>query len=89
MVVIKLPYLKSSYIFPIVISGISSSILGLAIHSALGIIENATPFATPLEILPEWYLLPTFNLLRILSDKCIGILSMFRSVDHLLQLILF
>ncbi len=102
MVVIKLPYLKSSmlcsklskgighnnygepawpndilYIFPIVISGISSSILGLAIHSALGIIENATPFATPLEILPEWYLLPTFNLLRILSDKCIGILSMF------------
>ena len=102
MVVIKLPYLKSSmlcsklskgighnnygepawpndilYIFPIVISGISSSILGLAIHEALGIIENATPFATPLEILPEWYLLPTFNLLRILSDKCIGILSMF------------
>ncbi len=65
------------YIFPIVISGISSSILGLAIHEALGIIENATPFATPLEILPEWYLLPTFNLLRILSDKCIGILSMF------------
>ena len=102
LVVIKLPYLKSSmlcsklskgighnnygepawpndilYIFPIVISGISSSILGLAIHEALGIIENATPFATPLEILPEWYLLPTFNLLRILSDKCIGILSMF------------
>ena len=49
----------------------------LSIGAALGIIENATPFATPLEILPEWYLLPTFNLLRILSDKCIGILSMF------------
>jgi cytochrome b6-f complex subunit 4 len=64
------------YIFPIVISGITSSILGLAIREALGIIENATPFATPLEILPEWYFLPTFNLLRILPDKCIGILSM-------------
>ena len=37
----------------------------------------ANPFATPLEILPEWYLFPTFNLLRILSDKFIGILSIF------------
>ena len=35
----------------------------------------ANPFATPLEILPEWYLFPTFNLLRILSDKFIGILG--------------
>lgn len=87
LVVIKLPYLKSSmlcsklskgighnnygdigyimgYIFPIVISGISSSILGLAIHEALGIIENATPFATPLEILPEWYLI------NVLFPRC-------------------
>ena len=65
------------YIFPIVIFGIRLSILGLAIHEGLQIIENPTPFATPLEILPEWYLFPTFNLLRILSDKCIGILSIF------------
>ena len=39
--------------------------------------EDANPFATPNEILPEWYLFPTFNLLRILSNKFIGILSMF------------
>ena len=39
--------------------------------------EDANPFATPNEILPEWYLFPTFNLLRILSDKFIGILSIF------------
>ena len=39
--------------------------------------ENGNPFATPNEILPEWYLFPTFNLLRILSNKFIGILSMF------------
>ena len=49
---------------------------GLAACSPFQIIDPATPFATPLEILPEWYLFPTFNLLRILSDKCIGILSM-------------
>ena len=39
--------------------------------------EDANPFATPNEILPEWYLFPTFNLLRILSNKFMGILSMF------------
>ena len=39
--------------------------------------EDANPFATPTEILPEWYLFPTFNLLRILSNKFMGILSMF------------
>ena len=63
------------YIFPIVIFGIRSSILGLAINEPLNIRIRANPFATPLEILPEWYLFPTFNLLRILSDKFIGILS--------------
>ena len=52
-------------------------IIGAYNAIALGIIENGTPLATPLEILPEWYLFPTFNLLRILSDKFIGILSMF------------
>ena len=101
LVVIKLPYLKSTmlcsklskgmghnyygepawpndilYIFPIVIFGIRSYILGLAIHEPLNISAVATPFATPLEILPEWYLFATFNLLRILSSKFIGILSM-------------
>ena len=40
------------------------------------IIESSTPFATPLHILPEWYFFPTFNMLRALPNKCIGILSM-------------
>ena len=38
--------------------------------------EPADPFATPLEILPEWYFFPTFNLLRILPNKLLGVLSM-------------
>ena len=65
------------YIFPIVICGIILQLLGLAIHQPYNKSEHANPFATPLEILPEWYLLTTFNLLRILSSKFIGILSMF------------
>ena len=61
------------YIFPVVIFGVTSCILGLAVCEPLSIGENANPFATPLEILPEWYFFPTFNLLRVLPDKFIGV----------------
>nr|YP_009296763.1 cytochrome b6/f complex subunit IV [Bangiopsis subsimplex]AOM66106.1 cytochrome b6/f complex subunit IV [Bangiopsis subsimplex]ARO90337.1 cytochrome b6-f complex subunit 4 [Bangiopsis subsimplex] len=64
------------YTFPIVILGTIACLIGLAIlePSALG--EKSDPFATPLEILPEWYLFPTFNLLRVIPNKLIGVLSM-------------
>lgn len=70
------------YIFPVVIFGIRSVILGLAIHEGLQIISNATPFATPLEILPDWYLFATFNL----SYQCFIYLSCYSG--HLLVKIL-
>nr|YP_010336722.1 cytochrome b6/f complex subunit IV [Stylonema alsidii]UNJ15128.1 cytochrome b6/f complex subunit IV [Stylonema alsidii] len=64
------------YTFPVVILGTLACVVGLAIlePSALG--EKSDPFATPLEILPEWYLFPTFNLLRVIPNKLIGLLSM-------------
>lgn len=64
------------YMFPVVILGTIACVVGLAIlePSALG--EKADPFATPLEILPEWYFFPTFNLLRVIPNKLIGVLSM-------------
>ena len=64
------------YIFPVVILGTFAAIIGLSVlePSALG--EKADPFATPLEILPEWYFFPTFNLLRVLPNKLLGVLSM-------------
>jgi cytochrome b6-f complex subunit 4 len=64
------------YIFPPVIFGICSCVFGLAVAEPLGMGTKANPFATPVEILPEWYLFPTFNLLRVLADKFIGILSL-------------
>ena len=101
MVVVKLPYLKSTmlcsklskgmvhnyygepawpndilYIFPICIFGITAILFGLAVSEPYSVGEPANPFATPLEILPEWYFFATFNLLRILPDKFIGVLSM-------------
>ena len=64
------------YIFPVVIFGILSIMLGLSVSQPYSIAEPADPFATPLEILPEWYIFATFNILRVLPAKLIGILSM-------------
>merc|ERR1711933_425119 len=64
------------YIFPLVILGLLSVTIGVAIGEPVNIGARSSPFATPLEILPEWYFYPTFNLLRILPDKLIGVLSL-------------
>jgi cytochrome b6-f complex subunit 4 len=48
------------YMFPVVITG------------TIG--EPANPFATPLEILPEWFLYPAFQILRIVPNKLLGVL---------------
>jgi len=64
------------YIFPVVIFGTFACLIGLSILEPSGFGEPANPFATPLEILPEWYFFPTFNLLRVLPNKLLGVLSM-------------
>lgn len=64
------------YIFPVCILGTISFSLGLGIIENQAIGEPANPFATPLEILPEWYFFPTFNILRVLPDKLLGVLSL-------------
>ena len=64
------------YIFPVVIFGTVASIVGLAVLAPTQIGEPANPFATPIEILPEWYFFSTFNLLRTIPNKLLGVLSM-------------
>jgi len=64
------------YIFPVVIFGTFACIIGLSVLEPSSFVEKANPFATPLEILPEWYFFPTFNLLRVLPNKLLGVLSM-------------
>lgn len=64
------------YIFPVVILGTFALVIGLSILEPSAIGEKADPFATPLEILPEWYFFPTFNLLRVLPNKLLGVLAM-------------
>lgn len=61
------------YIFPVVILGTMGLLVALAVLDPAMIGEPADPFATPLEILPEWYLYPVFQILRILPNKLLGI----------------
>lgn len=64
------------YIFPVVILGSIALCVGLAVLDPAMVGEPANPFATPLEILPEWYLWPAFQILRILPNKLLGIAGM-------------
>lgn len=64
------------YIFPVVILGTIAGVTGLGVLDPAVIGEPADPFATPLEILPEWYFFPTFNMLRVIPNKLLGVLSM-------------
>uniref|UniRef100_UPI0030FEDB2F cytochrome b6/f complex subunit IV n=1 Tax=Zippelia begoniifolia TaxID=126646 RepID=UPI0030FEDB2F len=64
------------YIFPVVILGTIACNVGLAILEPSMIGEPADPFATPLEILPEWYFFPVFQILRTVPNKLFGVLLM-------------
>ncbi len=61
------------YIFPVVILGTICCVVALAVLDPALVGEPANPFATPLEILPEWYLYPSFQMLRVIPNKLLGI----------------
>ncbi len=62
------------YIFPVVIAGTIACVVALAVLDPALVGEPSNPFATPLEILPEWYLYPAFQILRVVPNKLLGIL---------------
>jgi cytochrome b6-f complex subunit 4 len=64
------------YTFPIVILGTIGLCVGLGVLDPAMSGEPADPFATPLEILPEWYFYPVFQILRIVPNKLLGIAAM-------------
>ena len=64
------------YMFPVVILGTFAGVIGLAVMDPAAMGEPANPFATPLEILPEWYFYPVFNLLRTIPNKLLGVVLM-------------
>jgi cytochrome b6-f complex subunit 4 len=64
------------YIFPTVILGTFALCVGLAVLDPAMVGEPSNPFATPLEILPEWYLYPVFQILRSVPSKLLGVVLM-------------
>ncbi|KAH0989791.1 hypothetical protein GBA52_001274 [Prunus armeniaca] len=60
----------------LVILGTIACNVGLAVLEPSMIGEPADPFATPLEILPEWYFFPVFQILRTVPNKLLGVLLM-------------
>ncbi len=64
------------YVFPVVMLGTFALCVGLAVLDPAMAGEPANPFATPLEILPEWYLYPVFQILRVVPNKLLGIAMM-------------
>ena len=46
----------------------------------------ANPMVTPNEIVPEWYLLPFYAILRAIPDKLAGVIAMFGSIGLLFLL---
>jgi len=62
------------YVFPVVILGTFACIVGLSVLDPAMVGEPSDPFATPLEILPEWYLYPVFQILRVVPNKLLGVL---------------
>jgi ubiquinol-cytochrome c reductase cytochrome b subunit len=55
--------------------------LGHAINS-----EPANPLATPAHIVPEWYYLPFYAILRAIPHKLLGVIAMFGSIFLLFAL---
>ncbi|KAJ1688588.1 hypothetical protein LUZ63_019978 [Rhynchospora breviuscula] len=53
-----------------------STLTRLAVLEPSMIGEPADPFATPLEILPEWYFFRVFQILRTVPNKLLGVLLM-------------
>jgi ubiquinol-cytochrome c reductase cytochrome b subunit len=57
--------------------------------NALGDSENyvmANPMQTPASIVPEWYLLPFYAILRSIPNKLLGVIAMFVAILILLAL---
>jgi ubiquinol-cytochrome c reductase cytochrome b subunit len=47
---------------------------------------QANPMVTPPEIVPEWYLLPFYAILRAVPDKLLGVIAMFGAIAVLFVL---
>ena len=80
------PYYTVKDGFAIVVFLIMFSWFVFFTPDALGHADNyvpANPLQTPAHIVPEWYFLPFYAILRAIPDKLMGVLAMFGSIGLL------
>ena len=81
------PYFVFKDLVTIFIFFIILSIFVFFMPNALGDSENyvmANPMQTPPAIVPEWYLLPFYAILRSIPNKLLGVIAMFAAILVLL-----
>ena len=81
------PYFVFKDLVTIFIFFIVLSIFVFFMPNALGDSENyvmANPMQTPPAIVPEWYLLPFYAILRSIPNKLLGVIAMFSAILALL-----
>lgn len=74
------------FLFPTVGLGTVALCIGLAVLNPVAVGDPADPFATPDHLLPEWYLLPVYQLVRLIPYKIVGIITMVSFATGLLLL---
>jgi len=81
------PYFVFKDLITVFLFIIVLSIFVFFMPNALGDSENyvmANPMQTPAAIVPEWYLLPFYAILRSIPNKLLGVIAMFAAILILL-----
>ena len=83
------PYFVFKDLITIFIFFIVLSVFVFFMPNALGDSENyimANPMQTPPAIVPEWYLLPFYAILRSIPNKLLGVIAMFAAILALIAM---
>ncbi len=83
------PYVTAKDLFAIGVFAIFFAIFVFYAPNYLGHPDNyveANPLSTPAHIVPEWYYLPFYAILRAIPDKLAGVLAMFGAIAILFVL---
>ena len=77
------PYYTAKDVFGLAVFGILFSLILFFAPNALGEVDNyikADSLVTPTHIVPEWYFLPFYAILRAIPFKLPGVIAMFASI---------
>ena len=83
------PYIVIKDLFALLLFLIVFAFFVFYAPNILGHSDNyieANPMVTPAHIVPEWYLLPFYAILRSVPDKLLGVIAMFASIFILIIL---